>query len=164
MRGKIFLSAAGLSGVLFLLITALFSVQLDYGTPAERFIPAACLVVMALAAVSELAAARRESGGLFWSGEVLKGLIAFAAYLCLIYLIGFLAATPLFTATVFRLMAERKTRGALSGLVFGCILAAFVYGLFVCVMGNLLPQGTKRPLISVSLDHFTREMLFCLSQ
>ncbi len=141
MTGKLFHNPARLSGTVFLLLTLAFAVQLEPDGLMRQLIPATCLAVMLLAAVIEFAAARRASATLVWSGETLRGLAVFGLYLGLIRLVGFLIATPLFTAAVFWLMASDRARGVLTGLGFGAVLAGAVYGLFVVGMGNLLPMG-----------------------
>ena len=146
MNASFMRNPARLCALLFLLIVLAFAVQADLDGGTSWLIPLGCLLVMVLAAVSELLAAGRERVALAWSRTEWRGLLLFGLYVVLIHLAGFLAATPLFTAAVFGLMSADghgtgRRRNMVKGFAFGALLAAAVYGLFVTGMGNLLPMG-----------------------
>lgn len=128
-----------LCSVLFSAVAIAFAVQIDYGDVNDNLVPLACVAISLAAAAAELL--NRAKGGVDWSVTGGLGLTLFAGYLALIRTVGFLPATPVFVAAVFFFSRRRQARALAGGLLFGIVLAAVVYAVFVTGMGNLLPEG-----------------------
>ncbi len=132
-----------LSAIVFLATAGLFAVQIDYSNPTAELVPLWCVGVALVAAGIQIA---KRFGGkrevIVWSGAGLHGYLLYMAFIFLIRYIGFPLATPLFITAVFLVVRKPRTaRTFAAGLFFGVTLAAFIYILFVVVMGNLIPMG-----------------------
>lgn len=135
----LFQNGSTLCALLFFAVGASFAVQVNYGRLASEIIPLACIVVAWVAAAAEWV--RRPGEKIDWTVTGAKGMVLFGGYVILIRTVGFPAATPLFVMATFASSRPDTKRALAAGAVYGILLAASVYFLFVTCMGNLLPMG-----------------------
>ena len=134
----IFRNSSLLCATLFTAIALWFAVQMNYGNLIGDIVPLICVLIALVAAGTDIA---RRGGNVDWTVTGGLGIILFAGYLVTIHILGFLMATPIFVLAVFLATETDKKRALIVGAVFGVLLAASVYFLFVVCMGNLLPMG-----------------------
>ena len=131
-------SGSSLCAVLFFALGAIFAVQVQYGKIVSEIVPLGCIAIAWAAAAAELL---QPGEKIDWTVTGARGMVLFGGYILLIRTLGFLGATPLFVMATFAVSRPDKGRALVAGAVFGVLLAASVYGLFVVGMGNLLPMG-----------------------
>lgn len=138
----LFRNSSFLCTALFLGVAILFAAYVNYRNVTGDLVPLGCIAVALLAVAPELANWRKAAAGdVDWTGAGLTGLVLFGFYLFLIRHLGFLIATPLFTAVIFAVTQKKRIRGLAIGAVLGILLSALVYVLFVVLMENPLPGG-----------------------
>lgn len=138
----LFRNSSFLCTVLFLGVAVLFAAHVNYKNVTGDLVPLGCIAVALLAVIPELANWRGAAAGdVDWTGAGLTGLALFGLYLFLIRYLGFLCATPLFTAVILAATQKKRLRGLAIGAALGILLSALVYALFVVLMENPLPGG-----------------------
>ena len=123
-------------------LDSLFSLsERDVG---PKFFPYAAAVGLIICAAGKFITERKKSTPLFdWKGWM-KTIIVFgtiALYLIAIYVMGYLVATPIFTALLVIIMREDRRVKPIAVILFSVITTAVLYVVFEKIIMVFLPSG-----------------------
>lgn len=123
-------------------LESLFSLsERDVG---PRFFPYAAAVGLIVCSIGKFITEGGESVPLFDKKGWIRVVVIFGTiglYLAAIYVIGYLAATPVFTALLVIFMREDRKINAVTLIIFSIATTAILYVVFEKIIMVLLPTG-----------------------